>query len=338
MGIDIIFGGQFGSEGKGLLASYLARKYDYNIATTDAGPNAGHTAVIKGKKVVTFHLPMAGVLTGGCLLYLNGGSIINALVLHEEINSLKEFNVENRLRIHPHAVVIEEQDIETEQTPGSSMHKISSTQKGVGAAAARKVMREAKVARQEPRLKDFMIRPLDMQAMMASRRCNTIVEVAQGFSLGVNAGFYPFTTHRSCTPAQGLMNAGIPTNLRHTIYAVIRANPIRVGNLPGSTSGDCYPDQQETTWEKLGLEPQYTTVTKRLRRVFTFSERQINDMVLTCRPHVILINFAQTINEHYMNDIRTAILRAYTKYGWEMPRILLGRGPEPGDVMEGHPL
>jgi adenylosuccinate synthase len=45
-----------------------------------------------------------------------------------------------------------------------------------------------------------------------------------------------------------------------SIWIVVRPNPIRVAGNSGPLKG-------ETTWEALGLEPEYTTVTKKMRRV-----------------------------------------------------------------------
>jgi adenylosuccinate synthase len=333
MTLSVIFGGQFGSEGKGLLASYLAKTQKISLATTDAGPNAGHTAIWEGKKVVTFHLPMTGVLSPHSLIWLNGGSIINPDKLYEEVEGFdaEGFKVSERLRIHPDAAIIDREDIIQEGDPSGTMYEISGTMKGVGRAAARKVMRSAKVADDIQGLKHW-ITPFSDDYTIS--RENVVVEVAQGFSLGINAGFYPYCTHRACTPAQGLMNAGIPTNLPHTVYAVIRVNPIRVGNTPSGYSGDVYPDQTETTWEDLGQPPQYTTVTNRLRRVFTFSHEQIEHMVTVCKPDVILINFAQTTFRQIVQSIKSKIIEVYADHEWDNPKFIYGYGPTPEDISD----
>ena len=128
------------------------------------------------------------------------------------------------------------------------------------------------------------------------------------------------------------MNASIPTNLPHTVYAVIRVNPIRVGNTPSGYSGDIYSDHAETTWEDLGQEPQYTTVTNRLRRVFTYSHEQVEHMINCCKPDVILVNFAQTTMNKIVHNITEKASRVYTNNGWPVPQFLYGYGPKPEDV------
>lgn len=331
MTIQVIFGGQFGSEGKGLMASYFAKYSNVDVATTDCGPNAGHTAIWNDKKVVTYHLPMSGVLSPNALIYLNGGSIINVDKLNEEMIELNKqgFYVSHRTRIHHNAAVISVEDICEEEDTDGMMNAIASTKKGVGAAAARKVMRRAKTAKDVPMLQHM----IDANFKLDINRQHIVVEVAQGYSLGVNAGFYPYSTHRACTPAQGLMNAEIPTNARHHITAVIRVNPIRVGNIPGGNSGACYPDQEETTWEKLGQEPQYTTVTNRVRRVFTYSHIQVHEMIRVCNPDEILINFAQTTSPAQLLEITSHINLSYDVLGYEKPSFIYGYGPKPNDIL-----
>ena len=47
MPVSVIVGGQFGSEGKGKVAHYLAREQHATIAVRVGGSNSGHTAIDK---------------------------------------------------------------------------------------------------------------------------------------------------------------------------------------------------------------------------------------------------------------------------------------------------
>jgi adenylosuccinate synthase len=331
MDVTVLFGGQFGSEGKGLIASYLAGREHFNLATTDAGPNAGHTAIYNGNPLITFHLPMVGVLTPGCVLWLNGGAIINPDILIKEIETMETVHgieIKSRLLIHPDAAVIEPCDLVEEIESLGPMARISSTQKGVGAAARRRMGRGAHVAKDFKELKRFCA------VVTPQRWPRVVVEVAQGYSLSINSGFYPYTTFRCCSPAQGLMNASIPTTAPHKVWAVLRVNPIRVGSLPGGHSGDVFPDQHETTWEALGQAPQYTTVTNRLRRVFSYSRMQVDKMIRETAPTHILINFAQTQTPGWLDITTQYIYQTYRDYGLPTPEIYYGYGPAPADISE----
>ena len=94
------------------------------------------------------------------------------------------------------------------------------------------------------------------------------------------------------------------------IYLVMRPYPIRVGNVVenGETvgySGDCYDDHQEITWAEVAesanappkvMEGELTTVTKRLRRVFSFSARQLQEAAIVNGATKIALNFANYID------------------------------------------
>src|SRR5690349_21312375 len=144
---SVLIGGQFGSEGKGLAAAYLAAKHlqdiDVDVATTNAGAQAGHTTrFADGRKFVCFHLPTTGVIRKNAASYINAGSIIDPVSLRAEIEACGVRN----LVIHPRAAVITDENRATERGNGSSTERTASTQKGVGAAIADKIMRRAKLA------------------------------------------------------------------------------------------------------------------------------------------------------------------------------------------------
>ncbi len=288
---------QYGSTGKGLMAAYLAH-LPYNcvdIASTNAGPNAGHTTCYKdGRKFITYHLPTFGVIQSECAIFLNAGSIIDPDMLQAE---LAQFSIDpKRLFIHPRAVVVEPEDKVYEKQEDSGAAKLASTQKGVGRAQARKVMREATLAETHPMLKEY-VRDFNIMEKM-SRGARVMVEVPQGFDLSLNDGLsYPYCTSRSINVAQALSDAGIHPSRLGRVVGTQRYYPIRVGNLKGEDgheigfSGPCYPDQKEMTWDEAGQLPEFTTVTKRMRRVFTWSEMQYLKGVRSLVPDLVFCNF-----------------------------------------------
>ena len=68
--VDVLVGGQYGSEGKGHVAAYLAR--DYDVLLRVGGPNAGHT-VSSAPGVYTYHQLPSGARDSHAKLLL--GSI-----------------------------------------------------------------------------------------------------------------------------------------------------------------------------------------------------------------------------------------------------------------------
>ena len=343
---SVVIDGQFGSTGKGLAAAYQALNtkdvnWDKVICTTNAAPNAGHTTVLPdGTKFVTFHMPTIGVLKQETTIYLNAGAIIDIELLKKEIVDL---GVDpERIRIHPNAAVITKDDKEYEAQKSSGATAIASTQKGVGRALARKIMRETKVAKDyEKELADIGISVLRMELNEAiASNWAIVIETPQGMSLSLNNGFYPHCTSREVSVAQSFSDAGLHPSCLHKTLMTARTFPIRVGNIvddKGQTigySGDVYPDQKELSWDNFPhVEPERTTVTKRVRRIFTFSREQYLESVARLRPAIVHIGFCDyyTTRDEF-DDMMNAIEYAHSRYGIR-PDIVCSFGPSTDDVV-----
>lgn len=330
-GVYAVVDGQFGSTGKGVAASILAhtvvRSFYANhfVATTNAGPNSGHTAVYGAKKFVSQQIPISAAQARWAgntpWAYLNAGSIISVSKLMEEIT---DFKMDPGLvHVHPNAAVITDEHILAEASGGPAM--IAGTGKGVGAALANKVMREANLAKHF--LPSTMARELDLNG-----EC-VIMEVAQGFSLGINQRFYPHCTSRECTVGQALSDANLHPSVLKKTMMVVRTFPIRVGNTSAGESGPFYPDQKETSWEEIGQTPELTTVTKRVRRVFTWSRQQFIDALRVNRPEVVFINFMNYLHPDAVDNFVDGVKADYKLVmGHGLPTLLTGWGPETEQV------
>ncbi len=107
--VDVLIGGQYGSEGKGNIASHLAPEYDLLIRV--GGPNAGHK-VYEEPEPYTFHQLPSGTRHSEADLAIGPGAVIGLETLLKEIN---ECDVSyERLSIDPLAGIIEDWDVEFE--------------------------------------------------------------------------------------------------------------------------------------------------------------------------------------------------------------------------------
>lgn len=292
-GLHVMGGGQFGSEGKGLLASWLAKKaliedVPFNGCITSAGPNSGHTSYFGEVKIVLKQLPTFAVhmhLRGYTIpVYFSAGAIIDAEILVGE--HLKYPTIP--IYIHPCACVVSYKDIDTEMDQDDSIFKIAGTRSGTGAVIARKVRRDPSSIyyNQSHRMFPYCEGVVDLDYHPY------FMEISQGFSLGLNeAKFYPYVTSRECTFMQGMSDARLPPTYYKRGYLCFRTFPIRVGNADGFSSGDWYADQSERSWDEIGVTAELTTVTKRVRRVATFSWNQFKDSVIANDPSHVFINF-----------------------------------------------
>lgn len=331
-GAYVLVDGQFGSTGKGLAAALLA-EYDLSesrvdVVTTNAGPNSGHTAVMdNGRVIMTQQIPVFSAVTSHYdpdmtpLTILNGGAVLDMKHVDEEQG---KYGVVPK--IHPSAAVISPQH-QWEFNSGG-MDAIASTGKGVGQAMAAKCLRMPVTAgtllAEDPRCGRHEYTQDDV----------VFIETAQGFSLGFISGFYPYTTSRECTVAQALADAEFPPQLLKRVIMCLRTFPIRVGNTTMGNSGPGYPDQVELTWEQVGQEPELTTVTKRVRRVFSWSRKQFRAAVRANRPDVLFINFAQYLTREGVSDMLYSVLTDYEGVMGEgrTPTLLLGFGPKTCDI------
>lgn len=334
-GAYVLVDGQFGSTGKGLAADLLEQfdsetGYRVGVVTTNAGPNSGHTAILDtGERVFTQQVPVFSACRGirrreqdipNPMTYLNGGAVLDMSYVKKEC---EEFGLS--LYIHHAAAIINQSSYDAFDP--KSLDKIASTGKGVGQAMAAKILRmDYNYGAYASRYRHIVAR-----GVQDFRQLVMFVETAQGFSLGINSGFYPYTTSRECSVPQALADAGIAPYDLQGVFMTIRAHPIRVGNTKDGESGPCYPDQVETSWDKLGVEAELTSVTKRVRRVFTFSKMQFKQACLVNRPNVILLNFCNYLSWE------DAVALATEVYGIQLSyvngaRLLIGMGPKASDV------
>jgi len=328
--LNLLAGGQLGSEGKGLLAHYVGVNNHIDIAISNASSNAGHTFYwnLHSKNVekhITKHLPISGVVNKRTTIYLCAGSIINPKILLKEIEE-NNVNSEN-VNIHPRAAIITDKDIENE-TLSSSVKTIASTMSGVGSALVRKINRKAVLAKDCKDLKYF-IKELDLQYYM-DNDCTLLMEIPQGMDLSLNHGLsYPYCTSRDITPSSALNDANVHPSYLGTTIMVIRTFPIRVGNVVENNvevgnSGPFPDDCVETSWEELCLEKEYTTRTNRIRRVATFSISQYKKMLKIFKPNYILLNFC-----NYLSKDNLKLLLE------KLPEVThLGFGPKLENIVE----
>ncbi len=129
--VDVLVGAQYGSEGKGNIASYIAPEYKYLVRV--GGPNAGHK--VYGDPPYTFHhLPSGTRHAETARLLIGPGAVISVRGLLKEI---LECDVSHdRLVIDEQAMIIEPKDVRREK---KRLGGIASTAQGVGEATARRV-------------------------------------------------------------------------------------------------------------------------------------------------------------------------------------------------------
>jgi adenylosuccinate synthase len=245
--VDVLVGGEYGSEGKGHISAYLAPEYDLLIRV--GGPNAGHKVYEDPEPYIHHQLP-SGTRRSNAQLLIGPGAVIDVPGLLKEIAECKVSR--ERLRIDRKAMVIDARDIAYEKR--TLVGSIGSTGRGVGAATARKIMRGADgrpvlLAEDCPDLEPF-VGETRWELEKAFRHGRKIfLEGTQGTGLSLHHGHYPHVTSRDTAVAGCLSEAGIAPSRVRKIIMVCRTYPIRVKSPSRTrTSG---PMSHDLTWRTI---------------------------------------------------------------------------------------
>lgn len=297
MPVSIVVGGQFGSEGKGKVSLELVRMAtERQIAVVRVGgPNSGHTAYDRsGRKFALRQLP-AGAVDRNVDIVFPAGSYIDVDILLSEIEELDY--PRDRIFISSYANVLTPEQKAWEVEAGL-VSGIGSTGSGVGAAIMAHVAREASnfplqrhdaahCAPLEPFLRDttaLMRNWLDAGARI-------IIEGTQGFGLSLyDGGHWPKATSRATTAAAALAETGLSPMDVDNVVLVIRSYPIRVagnsGPLPGETSWEAISESIDAQTDLR----EFTTVTKKLRRVGHFDASVVKAAIASNNPTMVVLN------------------------------------------------
>ena len=302
--VDVYVGGQYGSEGKGHIISYVSR--EYQVLVRVGGPNAGHKVYMDGGAVTHHQLP-SGTLRTEAKLIIAPGAVLNIEKLLQEIAECKVSA--DRLVIDPQAMIITKADIAGE---AGLKKKIGSTKQGVGFATARRIRERGagvKLAGDFKQLDPYTKgRNVWEELEKAfSKGWKVLVEGTQGTGLSIHHGWYPYVTSRDTTVAGCLSEAGISPSRVRKVVMVCRTYPIRVQNPSGGTSG---PMSREISWREVSRRSgitysklkrtEKTSTTNRDRRVSEFDWALLRKAAAINGPTDIAITFADYL--HRQNE------------------------------------
>ena len=297
MPVSIVAGGQYGSEGKGKVALEIVRRdRTASLAVRVGGPNSGHTAVDRAGVTHQLRQIPAAAIDRNVQVVIPATAYVDPGVLLAEIAALGL--ARDQVLVSPHAHVITDAHRAWEARAGL-VGAIGSTGSGTGAAVLSRVARggefdgiRALRAEHHPDLA-ALICPNIPQRMRAALGVGEriVVEGSQGFGLALShSGMWPKATSRETTVAGFLMEAGLGPKDVDDATLVLRCHPIRVAGESGDLVG-------EMTWEAVAHEAgikeplaEFTTVTKKLRRVGRFDAAIVCQALANCPADRIVLN------------------------------------------------
>jgi adenylosuccinate synthase len=322
--VTAVIGGQYGSEGKGVIVNHIADQFQVHVRV--GGPNAGHSFYRKTEsypnsshpgdrfefkytKEIMQQLP-CGWTNKGATLVIGPGAVVDLEQLEREIQHVEETfdpDIRRRVIIAGQAFVLNNWHHEEEGGVKGKLHeRIGSTGHGVGAA------RHARMRRKLDhfdayRVQDFVAAhitnvipgrlntqvPFYLQERL-NLGDNILLEGTQGSGLSLIHGPWPYVTSADTNVGQLLTDAGIPPGLLDRTIMVCRTYPIRV-------AGNSGPMHNEITWTQLNRRlgkhgvTEQTTVTKKTRRIAEWDEELVLRAITLNAPTDLAITFLDYI-------------------------------------------
>jgi adenylosuccinate synthase len=340
MPLTVIVGGQYGSEGKGKVTSYLALRDNVDIVVRCGGPNSGHTVDVNGQRYELRSLP-SGFINPDTRLLLAAGCLINPEILLTEIKST---GIDpRRVGVDRHAGIISPTEGEEE---GKLLlrERLGSTLSGTGIGVSNRVLRnpEFRLAKDIPELQEYLTDvSVEVNAVL-DKNGKVLVEGTQGFGLSVyHSPHYPYATSRDTTASGFLSEVGVSPRLVTNIVMAVRTYPIRV-------AGNSGPLQDEITWDEVRRRSgcphaviELTTTTKKVRRVALFGLEIVKRATLSNRPTHIFLHGADYLSWHNKSlrnyegltpDAKSFI--ESLKLSLQAPVSLIGTGPSNEELIE----
>ena len=140
MKAEVVVGLQWGDEGKGKIVDLLSESYDI-VCRYQGGHNAGHTIVVKGKKI-SLHVIPSGVLHKKLKNVIGNGVVVYPDKIIEEIGNFQD-KLKDRLFISNKAHLVLDHHLQIDVAKEKKRNKdaIGTTGKGIGPTYSDKTSR-----------------------------------------------------------------------------------------------------------------------------------------------------------------------------------------------------
>ncbi|MBN1682296.1 adenylosuccinate synthetase [Candidatus Bathyarchaeota archaeon] len=331
MGCTVIVDGFYGDTGKGKIVSYLSVKDDIAVcARAGVGPNAGHTVVHEGKTYKLRMIP-CGFVNPNAHMMIGVGVLVNPEIVLKEI---RETGIEKRFGLDPQCAIIEQKHIVLDQTDENLKDVVKTTGTGTGPCNADRVMRIAKMARDIPELKEYIIDvPLIINKALDEGK-NVLIEGTQGTYISLYFGQYPYVTSKDVCASAACSDVGVGPTRVTDVVLVLKSYVTRVGGgvLEGEISSE---EAKRRNWDEYG------TVTGRQRRAAEFNYNlakraaMINGATQIALTKLDILYPSCKGEQNYNNlesEAKAFIKKIEEKVG--IPVMLIGTGPSVEDIID----
>lgn len=334
MPTTIIVGGQWGDEGKGKFASYLALTDKPTIACrAGLGPGAGHTVVYQGATMKFRQIP-GGMIARPRRVLIGAGCLVRPAVV---LGECETYGLFDRIGIDHRASIITDEQMQRDRADPHLAKVIESTGSGHGPCLMDRAMRVGLMAKDAEELRPYLC---DVSAEIneaLDRGEEVQIEGTNGYLLSVLYGSYPYTVGKDSTAATVAADVGVgPLRINEVVLA-FKTFPTRVGK-------GVFPTEMSEEEARRRAFDEYGTVTGRRRRVGEFDFRLAAEAARVNGPSQIALSFLDRIDpdcrgrtfEQLSPTARAFIDRV--EDALQTPVTLIGTGPDTLDTIDrrGH--
>jgi adenylosuccinate synthase len=228
MGANIVVGGFWGDEGKGLVSAWQAYKDNaLGVFRGCGGANPEHGLFFGKDYIKTNQLPL-GFIFGQALIGLGPGTAVDVNKFLAEVN---RFSIPpEKVCVDPLCPIITPENIQ-EEIGSASMDAIGSTKSGTGIAMSHAALRIAPLARDIEALQPYLVDIPQLANDLAEQGIISL-ESTQGTFLSRYHGEYPNVTSVDVTAPSVIAGVGLNWRLVENVTVCVKALPTREGTGP----------------------------------------------------------------------------------------------------------
>lgn len=262
--IIIVQGAQWGSEAKGMVAAALCERRNVKYAVRTGAVNAGHTVYYQNRAYKMQQLP-TGWVNDDTEMVIGPGAYVNPAQLGYEVELLLAAGWHGQVYIDSRAGL--HLPIHTERAGQSGRHyAIGATGKGCSEAIVDRIRLRGNGGQLfrdwltgqwvQPWMEHIVLGDsAELLHRAYDRGDQILLEGTQGTLLDLYLGPYPYTTHKQCTAAQWVVEAGLSPQMEYETVLVARTFPIRVAGNSGPMSNEIdWPTLTQEINQKLILD------------------------------------------------------------------------------------
>lgn len=241
MGANMVIGGFWGDEGKGLISAWQTFKTHASaVFRGTGGTNPEHGLFFGEHYLKTNQLPL-GFIFENCPIGIGPGTAVDVEKFLFEVNQF-HLSPEN-VRVDYRCPIITPQNIQDE-IGSASMNAIGSTKSGTGVAMSHAALRIAPLAQEMEALKPYLD-DVPQMANQLAKQGTISLEGTQGTFLSRYHGDYPNVTSVDVTAPSVIAGVGVNWRQVEDVIVCVKALPTREGVGPMGDVGEYSSEEME---------------------------------------------------------------------------------------------